>query len=156
MLVKLPCPALRAGSAPVARMRLVGAGERQIVGRDTADTLRRGRTAARWQKEPGGPGLSISAEELPQNLSADDLGKKRRHGVAKLADLLALDDAAFRKLFSGSPVKRIGRDRFIRNCLYAAGNSGAADLIGPVKVLFNDPEPSVAEAARWALAELAN
>lgn len=74
----------------------------------------------------------------------------------KLADLLALDDAAFRKLFSGSPVKRIGRDRFIRNCLYAAGNSGAADLIGPVKVLFNDPEPSVAEAARWALAELAN
>ena len=74
----------------------------------------------------------------------------------KLADLLALDDAAFRKLFSSSPVKRIGRDRFIRNCLYAAGNSGAADLIGPVKVLFNDPEPSVAEAARWALAELAN
>ena len=42
----------------------------------------------------------------------------------RLAELLALDDAGFRALFSGSPIKRIGRDRFVRNCLYAAGNSG--------------------------------
>ena len=46
-----------------------------------------------------------------------------------LADLLALDDAAFRALFSGSPVKRIGRDRFLRNVLIAAGNSGDASLV---------------------------
>jgi epoxyqueuosine reductase len=72
----------------------------------------------------------------------------------KLADLLALDDAAFRKLFSGSPIKLIGRDRFVRNCLYAAGNSGDAALLTPVQTLLEDPEPSVAEAARWALAEL--
>ena len=42
-----------------------------------------------------------------------------------LADLLALDDAAFREMFAGSPIKRIGRNRFIRNCLVAAGNSGS-------------------------------
>lgn len=72
----------------------------------------------------------------------------------KLAQLLALDDAGFRKLFSGSPIKRIGRDRFVRNCLYAAGNSGDAQLIEPVRLLANDPDPVVAEAAGWALARL--
>ena len=72
----------------------------------------------------------------------------------KLADLLALDDAGFRKLFSGSPVKRIGRNRFVRNCLYAAGNSGDAALLEPVRALQNDPDPVVAEASIWALAEL--
>lgn len=72
----------------------------------------------------------------------------------KLADLLALDDAAFRKLFSGSPIKRIGRNRFVRNCLYAAGNSGDAALLDPVRALLNDPDPVVAEASIWALAEL--
>src|SRR3546814_1588595 len=50
----------------------------------------------------------------------------------ELGDLLALDDAAFRQVFSGSPIKRIGRDRFIRNCLIAAGNSGDSRLSGPV------------------------
>jgi epoxyqueuosine reductase len=72
----------------------------------------------------------------------------------QLADLLALDDAGFRKLFSGSPIKRIGRDRFLRNCLYAAGNSGQAALAGPVRALLADPDPTLAEAARWALARL--
>ena len=72
----------------------------------------------------------------------------------KLADLLALDDAAFRKLFSGSPIKRIGRDRFVRNCLYAAGNSGDLALSGVVQALLNDPVAAVAEAARWAKNEL--
>ncbi len=71
-----------------------------------------------------------------------------------LAELLALDDAGFRALFSGSPVKRIGRGRFVRNCLYAAGNSGDADLVPAVSALATDPDPVVAEAARWALAEL--
>jgi len=73
-----------------------------------------------------------------------------------LADFLALDDAAFRALFSGSPVKRIGRNRFVRNCLYAAGNSGLAALAGPVRRLADDPDPVVAEAAGWALSRLAS
>lgn len=73
----------------------------------------------------------------------------------KLAELLALDDATFRRVFAGSPIKRIGRDRMVRNCLYAAGNSGDVALAGPVTALLNDPDPAVAEAARWALARLA-
>ncbi len=72
----------------------------------------------------------------------------------RLAELLALDDAGFRALFSGSPIKRIGRDRFVRNCLYAAGNSGNAALITPVAALTDDPDPAVAEAATWALGKL--
>jgi len=72
----------------------------------------------------------------------------------KLAELLALDDAGFRRLFSGSPIKRIGRNRFVRNCLIAAGNSGNAALAGPVRALLGDPEPVVGEAAEWALARL--
>ncbi|OYU36386.1 tRNA epoxyqueuosine(34) reductase QueG [Novosphingobium sp. PASSN1] len=73
----------------------------------------------------------------------------------RLAELLALDDAAFRALFAGSPIKRIGRDRFVRNCLYAAGNSGEAALMRPVQRLLADPDPAVAEAASWALDRLA-
>ncbi len=72
----------------------------------------------------------------------------------KLADLLTLDDGGFRKLFAGSPVKRIGRDRFVRNCLIAAGNSGDAGLLEQVDALRSDPDPVVAEAAQWALAQL--
>lgn len=71
-----------------------------------------------------------------------------------LADLLALDDAGFRARFAGSPIKRIGRNRMMRNCLIAAGNSGEAALRGPVSALIRDPDPVVAEAARWALARL--
>ncbi|RXZ64598.1 tRNA epoxyqueuosine(34) reductase QueG [Pelagerythrobacter rhizovicinus] len=72
----------------------------------------------------------------------------------RLAELLALDDAGFRQLFSGSPIKRIGRNRFVRNCLIAAGNSGDAGLIDQVAELTGDRDPVVAEAAEWALAEL--
>lgn len=72
----------------------------------------------------------------------------------RLAELLALGDAGFRRVFSGSPIKRIGRNRFVRNCLYAAGNSGDAALIGPVRTLTQDPDAVVAEAAEWALARL--
>jgi len=72
----------------------------------------------------------------------------------RLAELLALDDTGFRKLFSGSPIKRIGRDRLVRNCLYAAGNSGVAGLVVQVAALIGDPDEAVADAARWALAEL--
>ncbi len=71
-----------------------------------------------------------------------------------LADLLTLDDAGFRALFSGSPIKRIGRNRFIRNCLIAAGNSGEHALLPQVQALRGDPDPVLAEAADWAAKEL--
>ena len=73
---------------------------------------------------------------------------------SRLADLLALDNAGFRALFARSPVKRIGRDRFVRNVLYAAGNSADASLVSPVQALTVDPDPVVADAARWALGRL--
>ncbi|MFT6450521.1 MAG: epoxyqueuosine reductase, partial [Halocynthiibacter sp.] len=65
-----------------------------------------------------------------------------------------LDDAAFRAKFSGSPVKRIGRNRFVRNVLYAIGNSGAHRLQGAARALLDDPDPTVADAASWAIARL--
>jgi epoxyqueuosine reductase len=68
----------------------------------------------------------------------------------RLADLLALDDAGFREMFAGSPIKRIGRNRMIRNCLTAAGNSGDPALLASVERHLGDPDPVVAEAARWA------
>ncbi|NUR45967.1 MAG: tRNA epoxyqueuosine(34) reductase QueG [Sphingomonas sp.] len=72
----------------------------------------------------------------------------------KLADLLALDDSSFREMFAGSPIKRIGVKRMLRNCLIAAGNSGDATLVGAIESHLNDSDPVVAEAARWALAQL--
>ena len=71
-----------------------------------------------------------------------------------LADLLALDDAGFRQVFSGSPIKRIGRNRMVRNAAIAAGNSALPDLIAPLQRLVNDEDPVVAEAASWALKRL--
>jgi epoxyqueuosine reductase len=71
-----------------------------------------------------------------------------------LADLLALDDASFRQLFSGSPIKRIGVNRMIRNCLIAAGNSGDPILRPPVERHLESLDPVVADAARWALERL--
>jgi len=72
-----------------------------------------------------------------------------------LADLLALDDESFRAVFSGSPIKRIGRNRMVRNCLIAAGNSGDAALVGLVRTLLDDPDEVVREAAEWAMERLA-
>lgn len=69
----------------------------------------------------------------------------------RLADLLRLDDAAFRRLFAGSPVKRTGRNRFIRNVLIAAGNSGDASLVPEVERLLRDGSPLVRAMAVWAL-----
>lgn len=73
---------------------------------------------------------------------------------APLAELAGLDDATFRAKFSGSPIKRIGRDRFVRNVAYAIGNSGDAGLAPSVRGLLNDPDPTVADAAAWALNRL--
>jgi epoxyqueuosine reductase len=71
----------------------------------------------------------------------------------RLADLLALDDAAFREMFAGSPIKRIGRDRMIRNCLIAAGNSGDPSLAPAIQPHLTDADPAIAETARWALSQ---
>ncbi|WP_064711787.1 tRNA epoxyqueuosine(34) reductase QueG [Rhizobium bangladeshense] len=71
-----------------------------------------------------------------------------------IAFLLTLDDPAFRAFFSGSPVKRIGRDRFVRNVLIAAGNSGEKALIAQCRLLADDASPVVRGMAVWALSRL--
>jgi epoxyqueuosine reductase len=71
-----------------------------------------------------------------------------------LGELAVLDDAGFRARFSGSPIKRIGRDRFVRNVLYAIGNSGDAALLAVAERLVADPDPAVSDAARWAVGQL--
>jgi epoxyqueuosine reductase len=71
-----------------------------------------------------------------------------------LGDLLALDDASFREMFSGSPIKRIGVKRFLRNCLIAAGNSGDPALVARVEALRGGEDPVLAEAAEWAFTRL--
>jgi epoxyqueuosine reductase len=73
---------------------------------------------------------------------------------AKLAALASLDDAAFRALFSKSPVKRIGRDRFLRNVLIAIGNSGDASLVPVARARLDDAAPLVRGMAVWALSQL--
>ena len=72
----------------------------------------------------------------------------------ELAELAQLDDPAFRQLFRKSPIKRIGRNRFIRNVLIAIGNSADPTLRPHAQRLTHDPDPVVAEAATWALAQL--
>ncbi len=72
----------------------------------------------------------------------------------EIAFLLTLDDAQFRSFFSGSPIKRIGRNRFIRNVLIAAGNSGNADFIAQCQLLSQDEAPEVRGMAVWALSRL--
>jgi epoxyqueuosine reductase len=79
-----------------------------------------------------------------------------RDGLAapRLAELASLDDAAFRRRFSGSPVKRIGRDRFVRNVLIAIGNSGDPGLAAVALERLADAAPIVRGAAVWACARL--
>ncbi len=71
-----------------------------------------------------------------------------------LSFLLSLDDPTFRSVFSGSPVKRIGRNRFVRNCLIAAGNSSLSDLIPACRARLGDTAPEVRGMAVWALSRL--
>ena len=75
-------------------------------------------------------------------------------GAPPLAELAELDDAGFRARFSGSPIKRIGRDRFVRNVLYAIGNSADLSLMSVAQGLLDDPDSAVADAARWAVTRL--
>jgi epoxyqueuosine reductase len=95
----------------------------------------------------------------PWNKFAQQSREQRLHArdalrSPALEDLARLDDAAFRVLFSKSPVKRIGRDRFLRNVLYAIGNSGEARLAVEAERLLDDPSPLVRGAAVWALSRL--
>ncbi len=95
------------------------------------------------------PWNKFAATAKDQRLAArDDLV------APPLADLATLDDAGFRARFSGSPIKRIGRDRFLRNVLYAMGNAADPALLTLAEALVNDPDPVVADAARWAVARL--
>ncbi len=69
----------------------------------------------------------------------------------QLAALVALDDGQFRRHFHKNPIRRIGRNRFLRNVLYAMGNSGQPRLQPPARTHVDDPDPVVADAARWAV-----
>ena len=86
--------------------------------------------------------------------AARDIGYQPKVGLPELAELAALDDAAFRVRFAGSPIKRIGRDRMVRNVLYAIGNSGLPGLRDVAERLVDDPDPAVADAALWAVNRL--
>jgi epoxyqueuosine reductase len=87
-------------------------------------------------------------------VAAREIGYQPKVGLPALADLAMLDDAGFRARFAGSPIKRIGRDRFVRNVLYAIGNSGRPDLRPVAERLVADADPAVADAAQWAVARL--
>ncbi|WP_421592165.1 tRNA epoxyqueuosine(34) reductase QueG [Shinella sp. M27] len=97
--------------------------------------------ACPWNK------FAASASEM-KLVARDDLK------APALADLLTFDDPGFRAHFSGSPVKRIGRDRFVRNVLIAAGNSGDRSLVAQCIHLADDASPVVRGMAAWALSRL--
>ena len=96
----------------------------------------------------------------PWNKFAEDAAANRAFAARAelaapdLADLLGLDDPDFRAVFAGSPIKRIGRDRMVRNALIAAGNSGLASLVPRVRALLDDPAAVVRGSAVWALSRL--
>lgn len=91
--------------------------------------------------------FAIKANEL-RYLARDDFA------APDLAALAELDDTAFREKFSGSPIKRIGRNRFIRNVLYAIGNSKDRSLVSAAARHRSDPDDTVREACNWAMAQL--
>ncbi|MGN6585186.1 MAG: tRNA epoxyqueuosine(34) reductase QueG, partial [Rhizobiaceae bacterium] len=92
--------------------------------------------------------------KFARTASEAKLAQRAELRAPPLNELLKLDDPAFRLFFSGSPVKRIGRDRFIRNVLIAAGNSGEAALAPRCEDLLEDLSPLVRGAAVWALSRL--
>ena len=121
------------GSIPVALRPLIG---NRVYGCDDCLTVCPWNKFAQVAREPG--------FATRPALTNPDLGR-----------LAALDDAGFRSLFSGSPVKRIGRDRFVRNVLIAIGNSGAPSLLEVVRPLLADASPLVRAMAAWAWLRLA-
>jgi epoxyqueuosine reductase len=117
---------------------------------------------AREFREPMGNriyGCDDCLAVCPWNKFASLAREARFHARAELAqprleDLVRLDDAEFRELFRGSPIKRIGRDRFVRNVLIAIGNSGDVSLVKDAENLLADPSPLVRAMAVWALSKL--
>ena len=91
--------------------------------------------------------FAITAREIKYHARDDLL-------APDLVALAQLDDAEFRAKFSGSPIKRIGRDRFVRNVLYALGNSGLPSALDTAKTLMHDPDATVRDAAEWAVQHL--
>ena len=89
----------------------------------------------------------------PERFGGSESGGNRA-GQPLLAQLVTLNDAEFRKLFAGSPIKRIGHTRFLRNVLIALGNSGQSNYASLVAARLTDPSPLVRGAAIWALARL--
>jgi epoxyqueuosine reductase len=87
-------------------------------------------------------------------VAAVEMRYLRQGEAPRLADLAMMDDRGFRERFAGSPVKRIGRDRFVRNVLYAIGNSADPALIPVAAGLRADTDPTVADAAEWAVSRL--
>lgn len=87
---------------------------------------------------------------------ASEIGYLSRPDIreARLQDMAVLNDAEFRSFFSKSPIKRIGRNRFVRNVLYAIGNSADRRLFGVAQGLVRDPDPTVQDAANWACERL--
>ena len=71
-----------------------------------------------------------------------------------LTELAALSEKEFRRFFAGSPIKRIGHNRFLRNVLYGLGNSGRPELAPAAKAHIHSPDPTVRDAAQWALKRL--
>jgi len=101
-------------------------------------------------------GCDLCLDACPWNKFAQQAQEVKYHArpeliAPPLAELAGLDDAGFRVKFSGSPIKRIGRGRFVRNVLYAIGNSGDPALLATAQALCEDAEPVVADAARWAV-----
>jgi len=95
----------------------------------------------------------------PWNKFAQDARETRYLGDPEpplLADLSALDDAAFRARYAGSAVKRIGLPRFLRNVLYAIGNSGETGLAPAAAAHLGHEDATIRDAARWALGRLGN
>ena len=92
--------------------------------------------------------------KFAQEASEIKLKAREDLNTPDLAALAALTDAEFRRHFSGSPIKRIGRDQFIRNVLYAIGNSGRTDLSPAAQQHIDSENPVVKEAAQWALEQL--
>ncbi|MFT6531000.1 MAG: epoxyqueuosine reductase [Limimaricola cinnabarinus] len=93
----------------------------------------------------------------PWNKFAQEATEMRYFGkvdAPPLADLAKLDDATFREMFSGSAIKRIGRDRFLRNVAYAIGNSSDRGLLGVARDLAAEADPVLAEAGQWAVRRL--
>jgi epoxyqueuosine reductase len=97
--------------------------------------------ACPWNK------FAVTAREVKYHARDDLL-------APDLVALAQLDDAAFRAKFSGSPIKRIGRDRFVRNVLYALGNSELPSALDTAKTLMHDPDATVRDAAEWAVQRL--